>query len=286
MDAFVTMVLWAGVGTGVVMLAAAWRGRSLFGDIGEVRRVDPRLARRVGVALGVGVLVLVVTGWVAAGLLAAAAVWVVPGLVGGKAAREAAIARTEAIAAWTEMIRDSIVAAAGLEEAITATGPVAPEPIAPEVRTLVRRLDPHAGIPLPEALAAFGAEVHHPSADLVVASLVLAARTEASDLSGLLSRLAEAIRDDARMRIRVEVGRTRVRTAAKVILVVVAATILLLALANLDYLDVYTSASGQLVLLVIGAIFAFGVWLLERMATVDMPERFTARSPDHRGPWS
>jgi hypothetical protein len=35
-------------------------------------------------------------------------------VLGGRAARDAAIARTEAIAAWTEMVRDSIVAASGL----------------------------------------------------------------------------------------------------------------------------------------------------------------------------
>src|SRR3546814_5847459 len=56
---------------------------------------------------------------------------------------------TEAIASWTEMIRDSIVAASGLEEAIVATAPVAPTPIASEVRTLVRRLEHQR---LPDAL--------------------------------------------------------------------------------------------------------------------------------------
>src|SRR3546814_2921329 len=69
-----------------------------------------------------------------------------PGVLGGKLNRERAIARTEAIASWTEMIRDSIVAASGLEEAIVATAPVAPTPIASEVRTLVRRLE-HQRLP-------------------------------------------------------------------------------------------------------------------------------------------
>src|SRR3546814_20690235 len=63
-----------------------------------------------------------------------------PGVLGGQLNRERAIARTEAIASWTEMIRDSIVAASGLEEAIVATAPVAPTPLASEVRTLFRRL--------------------------------------------------------------------------------------------------------------------------------------------------
>jgi hypothetical protein len=49
---------------------------------------------------------------------------------------------------------------------------------------------------LPDALVAFGKDLNHPSGDLVVAALVIAARMEASDLSGLLSRLAEATRGE------------------------------------------------------------------------------------------
>ncbi len=101
---------------------------------------------------------------------------------------------------------------------------------------------------------------------------------EASDLSSLLSRLADATRGEARMRIRVEVGRTRVRTATKVIVGVVVAAVVFLALVNRDYLAVYDSPVGQLVLAVVGAIFATGGWLLTRMARIDLPERFTARA--------
>ncbi|HNG25630.1 MAG TPA: hypothetical protein PLC03_16815, partial [Microthrixaceae bacterium] len=131
---------------------------------------------------------------------------------------------------------------------------------------------------LPDALVAFGNDLNHPSGDLVVAALVIAARMEASDLSSLLSRLADATRGEARMRIRVEVGRTRVRTATKVIVGVVVAAVVFLALVNRDYLAVYDSPVGQLVLAVVGAIFATGGWLLTRMARIDLPERFTARA--------
>jgi hypothetical protein len=80
------------------------------------------------------------------------------------------------------------------------------------------------------------------------------------------------------MRIRVEVGRTRVRTATKVIVGVVIAAVVFLALVNRDYLTVYDSPTGQIVLAAVGAIFATGGWLLTRMARVDLPERFTARA--------
>jgi tight adherence protein B len=269
--------LAAGASIGVLVVVAGLTGRQLFSGF-DVHTLVARSGTslvRLAVVGTTAALVLAVTGWPVGAVLAGGAAWVVPGIIGGKAQRDAVIARTEAIASWTEMIRDSIVAASGLEEAIIATSSVAPAAIAAEVRTMVFRLDHQR---LPDALIAFGNDLNHPSGDLVVASLVIAARMEASDLSSLLSRLADATRGEARMRIRVEVGRTRVRTATKVIVGVVVLAVLFLAVVNRDYLAVYDSAGGQVMLAVVGGVFALGGWLLARMAAIELPERFTARS--------
>ena len=268
--------LWgAGAGVGLLLIAAGVAGRPILArHASDGLRWTPRQPWRVVAAVIAALAAAVATGWLVAGPLVGAGMVAAPRLLGGAAARNRAIARTEAVATWTEMIRDAIGAAAGLEEAIVVTASIAPGPIRPEVRLLVSRLQHHS---LPDALARFADDVRHPSADLVVAALTIAARMEASDLGSLLSRLAESIRGEARMRIRVDVGRSRVRTAAKVILGVVVATIVLLALLNRDYLGAYDSGAGQLVLAVVGGIFACGGWLLTRMAEIDVPERFTAR---------
>ena len=282
MSALILAALAAGVAVGVLVSIAGLAGRQVFDEPSTfLRRITRSLMLpRVAIATLAGLGALAATGWLVGGIMAAVSALVLPGILGGKAARQRAIDRTEAIASWTEMIRDSIVAASGLEEAIVATASVAPMPIGSEVRVLVRRLDHER---LPDALVAFGEDLNHPSGDLVVAALVIASRMEASDLSGLLSRLADATRGDARMRIRVEVGRTRVRTATKVIVGVVIAAVVFLAIANRSYLTVYDSAGGQLVLAIVGGIFAFGGWLLTRMAEIELPERFTARAdgPSH-----
>ena len=277
MSVFVVASLAAGVALGLLLVVAGVSGRPVLDGIGVgARRVigGPGVTR-AACCVGAFVVVWAVTGWIVGGVLAALAVAALPGVLGGRAQREKAIARTEAIASWTEMIRDSIVAASGLEEAIVATAPVAPAPIETEVRRLVLRLEHQR---LPDALVAFGEDLDHPSGDLVVAALVIAARMEASDLSSLLSRLAEATRGEARMRIRVEVGRSRVRTATKVIVGVVAVAVVFLALVNREYLEVYDTTAGQFVLAIVGAIFATGGWLLTRMARIDLPDRFTARA--------
>ena len=227
MSALVFAALSAGVALGLLLIVAGLTGRQILDAPSDyVRRITvSSVLPRAALACVAGLVALAATGWVVGGIMAAIAVVILPGVLGGKVARQRAIDRTEAIASWTEMIRDSIV----------ATAPVAPAPIAPEVRTMVRRLDHQR---LPEALVAFGHDLDHPSGDLVVAALVIASRMEAADLSGLLSRLAEATRGEARMRIRVEVGRTRVRTATKVIVGVVIAAVVFHAIANRSYLTV------------------------------------------------
>ena len=106
--------LGAGIGVGLLILAAGLTGRKLWSA--SLRRVVGTgvLSARVGVAVLAGLVVVVVTGWVVGAVLAAVAATALPGVLGGKAARDAAVARTEAVASWTEMIRDSIAAASGL----------------------------------------------------------------------------------------------------------------------------------------------------------------------------
>lgn len=270
-------------GLGAALIVAGLLGHPVFSPLGgtHLRRFSTSVGvARLSATAIAPLVVIVLTGWVAGAALAAVAVLLGPKILGGKSERDATVQRTEAIAGWTEMIRDSIAAASGLEEAIVATGPVAPQAIKPEVSNLVLRLR-HAS--LPDALGEFRDEVAHPSADLVVAALTIAARMEASDLTGLLSRLAESIRGEARMRVRVEVGRTQVRTATKILVGVVGATVALLTLLNRDYLSAYDGPGGQIVLVCIGGIFAIGGWLLVRMAEIDIPDRFTARTSTGAG---
>jgi hypothetical protein len=91
-------------------------------------------------------IVVLLTGWPVGALLAGLVAAVVPGTLGRIRQEADTVARTEAVAAWTEMLRDTLAAAAGLEEAIAATATAAPEPIRPEVQRLGRRLD-HGTLP-------------------------------------------------------------------------------------------------------------------------------------------
>ena len=140
------------------------------------RRPIDRLRVRLALAAAAGLGVALLTRWPVGTLLAAGLGWWWPTLYGTKAAKRAAIARVEAVAAWTEMLRDTMAAAAGLEQAILSTVAVAPDQIRAEVAGLAARLEGRQ--PIGAALRGFADELADPSADRVVVSLILASEQE------------------------------------------------------------------------------------------------------------
>ena len=270
-------LLGAGVGLGLVAIWVGWRG----GDRLRPARPDrwpavERVNLRVGLAAGAGVVVGAATGWPVGAVLAGLAGWGAPGLLGGTRARQAAVGRIEAVAGWAEMLRDTMAGSAGLEQAIIATAPLAPLPIRAEVVTLAVRLD---GERLAPALRDFAEEVADPTCDLVVAALVLAAGHQAQRRGELLGTLAQAARDQATMRLRVEAGRARTRTSVRVIVGATGAFVLGLAVLNRGYLAPYDSAVGQLVLALVGAMFACSFLWLGRITRPATTERILVGTP-------
>lgn len=227
-----------------------------------------------------GLVVFGVTGWIVPAVALGGVVTVGHRFVGGRRERDVLVARTEAVASWAEMIRDTMAAAAGLEQALVASAAHAPAPIADEVRRFAARLD---RMPLLDALGLLGEELQHPSADLIVVSLANAARMEARELGPLLSRLAESIRGDVAMRLRVEVGRARIRTSARIVVATTVVTILFMFVFSRDLLSAYDTFSGQLWLIVVIGVFAMGAWLLHTFGEIEMPDRFSARRVPRAG---
>jgi tight adherence protein B len=267
----------AGVGLGLVLVVAGWRGAELARP--TRRAFGPRVERanlRLGLAAGAAVVVGAATSWPVGAVLAGLAGWGAPSLLAGTGRHQAAVGRIEAVAGWAEMLRDTMAGAAGLEQAIVATAALAPLPIRAEVATLAVRLD---GERLAPALRAFAEEVADPTCDLVVAALVLAAEHQAQRLGELLGSLAQAARDQATMRLRVEAGRARTRTSVKVIVGATTAVVVGLALVNRGYLAPYDTATGQLVLALVGAVFTAAFVWLSRMTRPAGVERFLADTP-------
>jgi hypothetical protein len=264
------VLMWAGL-RGSVVIAGRPRGSTRLASHAD------QLLVRSALAVGSALLAITLSHWPVLVCVAAGAGWYSPTWMRRRGSHDQELALVEAIAAWTEQVRDTLAAANGLEHAIGATAALAPRPIASAVQRLAARVDYE---PLPSALRRFADDVDHPMADFVVAALVIAAEKEARDLGALLGHLAESARDEARMRTRVWVGRARSRSAVRIIVSVVAAFVVGLLLFNRSYLRPYDSPSGQLVLLLILASFGASFVVMSRMGRIAMPQRFVAR----RGP--
>ena len=189
--------------------------------------------------------------------------------------QEIYIDRTQAIAAWTEMIRDNLAGAAGLEQALLATAPLAPIAIQDEVLRLEARLDRQ--VSLIDSLRLLGDELDHPSADLVVVAIAKASKMEVRELNPLLTRLSSSIREDVRMRLRVEVSRARIRQSSRIVIGFTILFMVLLYAFGQSLLEPYNTTFGQVWLAAVVGVFVAAALLIRHYSKLEVPVRFAVR---------
>jgi Flp pilus assembly protein TadB len=272
-------------GGGLLLLIVAVRGLPVGpgGRAGGRRRRRSReeilrtLTTRGSIAVIAGTAVLAATRWpiAAAGAALLASGW--NGIAGGAAEERQAMARLEALAAWTESLRDTIAGAVGLEQAIPASMRAAAPVLHSHLRILVDRL--HTRMPMADALRRFADDLDDPSADLVIGALILNARLRGPGLRDMLGALSTSARAELDMRRRVEATRRTTRRSVQIVVGISVGVALLLAVFNRTYVNVYDGFLGQLVLAGIVGLYALGFVWLRRLARFDMPQRFLG-SPD------
>lgn len=245
------------LGLGVFVVVGGVLGLLEAPGTGRVRRLvgNERPVLTVGLYMAAFIGVWSLTGWVVGGVIVIIVARLVPRILVTRQNRATEVAKIEAIAAWCEMMRDTISASSGLNEAIQRSAEVAPEPVRRPVRQLgasLRQRSPES------ALRAFADELDHPVGDLVVASLLLSASGQGGSMSDQLSELAITARANATMRLRIEAGRARVYTAASMVGSIFALFAVGLMVLQRDFMAAYSSATGQVVLLVVTALMLFG----------------------------
>jgi tight adherence protein B len=273
---FVLAVAAAALGALAIVRLA--RGQTALPKIEVTLALDGTKSRQVGVAVVVGLAVMLVTRWPLTGVAAAALVILWPRLFGGGAAGRRQLDKIEALAAWTESLRDTATAAAGLEQAIPATVEAAHPLLRAPVRELAARLD--GRVPLPEALARFADDVDDPAADMVVAALSLNARQRAGGLGRILTSLAASSRAELEMRRKVEHERRALRRQAQRIALAVTGFIALQAMFARGWVEPYSSPLGQLVLAILAATFLGSYVRMRSLSTTEAEPRFLT---DNRG---
>jgi len=270
--AVISSVAGAIAGLGVYLLLAVWRGKV------SSLTTTPRIPKGVAQPLVASIIVLigtwVVTRWTFAALMLAAVSFMAILALAKQSGRRDDRALVEAIAVWTEQLRDMLAGSNGLEQTICSTAPHAPVVLRKHVERLVVSV---SYTPLAVGLRRFARDVDHPTADFVVAALTTASTRQVREIGPLLGHLASCARDEARMHTRIWVGRSRTRSAVKIIASVVCAFAIGLTILAPEYLDPYRTTEGQAVLSVIILVFFGALLMMQRMAGISVPERFIGR---------
>lgn len=280
MNTAVMLLAGAGFGVGLLLIADGARRRPATQATSEPSRLWRRVrqlpgqAPKLTAAVAGGLVVAVLTGWPAAGVLAGLGVVALPGLLGPDRDHQRGLARVEAIAGWTELLRDTLRAGAGLQQTIIRTALNADAPIRDQVQQLAERL--RGGWPLPAALRRFKDDLADPLADMVVAALLLAADRPSANLAGVLGELADNAREQAAMRQRVATSRARLRTSARSITAITVLMVVGLVVLNREWMAPYDSPVGQIVMLLAGGMFAGGLVGLRRMSLLPTAPRLLA----------
>lgn len=287
--AWLATLVTAALGGAVVLLLAALRGFVVDparppSPAGRLLRQlrSPAFTGRIAAAGVVAVVVLLVMRWpvAAAGLGGLVLAW--PLLFGGARAEQAQIDRVEALVQWTEALRDTIAGHASLEQAIPATTEHAPALIRPALIRLAGQL--HARTPMDTALLNLAADLDDPTADAVIAALILNVRRRGDLLREVLTNCATTIREDLELRRRISADRAGLRRGVQIVVLVTIGLAAMLVLFSRDYLAPYNSPAGQVALLVVLGLFAAGFIWLRRLAVAPAVQPFLTRPGHHLHP--
>src|SRR5579875_2566582 len=276
------LALLAGLaaGAGLTLIAAGLlKVERKVGDESGRRRVAAarKQYRLLVIALAVGLLVGLATQWPVLGVGAAVLVFCWDKLFGGYGHERLAMRRVEALAMWTESLRDTIAGAVGLEQAIPASARAADPVLRVHLESMLDRL--RGRTPMAEALQLFADDLDDASADVIIAALILNAKLRGPGLRDVLSALARSAREEVDVRQRVIAQRAGTRRSVQIIMVVVIVFVLGMALFNRQFVKPYGTLLGEMVLLVVLALFGLGFFWLRRLSNVETPGRLLIRAP-------
>jgi Flp pilus assembly protein TadB len=236
---------------------------------GSGRTVAQRRTHRVllVVAVAVGSLTWILTGWPVGGLIVGLAIPGVPWLFSAATAEKKAIARLGALEAWTRRVSDYVRNGIGLQAAIVATARTAPPLLAVEVKTLAARMQ--AGTDPGLALRAFADDLDDYSCDEVVAPLILQLSDAGEGLHNSLSDIAHALSEEIATRATADSERASARYTVRFL---TGATVVVLAFGaiNATYATPYRSVLGQSILVAMAALY---VGLMLWIRSLSLPDR-------------
>jgi Flp pilus assembly protein TadB len=244
----------------------------------RVWRPSRTVRKRTLLAAGIGLLVLAISRWPVAAIAAVLAVAFLPRIISTRATRQR-VAVLEALEQWIRRVSDMLTASRGLEDALEASARSAPAAIAAAVDSLARGLATRSGTEA--ALRAFATEINDPAGDRIAAALIIATGRRGGGVRDVLNSLAVLLARDVAVRREIEADRSQHRTTVKWLVAFVLG-FTLFAVLNRSYSAPYGTATGELVLALVVALYFGGLAWLHHLGTMPAPGRFL--TDDEAGP--
>ena len=229
--------------------------------------------RRIAGWTCAGLAVWVLSGWPAAGMaVAGVGVWM-PWLLGSARVAQQQIDRLESLETWCRRMADTLAGggAIGLTQAVTVTAGMTDDLIAAPVSALARQL--RSGVDPATAVRAFADAIDDRVGDTVAAALLLALHQQSVGVARVLRQLAEGVARDVRARRDIEAERAESRQSIRMLVIIQAGVLLLLALVP-GFAAPYGTPVGQTVMAVLlaGTVLLM-VWM-RRLALGQRSPRF------------
>jgi tight adherence protein B len=173
------------------------------------------------------------------------------------------IERLDAIASFIEMLRDTMAGSAGITQALLASCKIAPASIEPELRKFAERVTKQMN--LSDAIVLLAHDLNNQMGDLLCSALLVAAKGQAYSLSELLNTLADSTRQKIVMLREINSSRASVVTNLRTVIIVSVGFFVGSSLLAKSYLSVYQNAVGQIVLVIVGALYLTGLLMFSKM---------------------
>jgi Flp pilus assembly protein TadB len=256
-----------------------------------VRRNQPALSRQAAAVVGAGLAVGAVV-WAVFHLpvltVAAVAAVIGPRHLAGRAADDgnwdpARIAETAStVARWIETVRDYLLTAATLNEAMIQASADVHGPHRDAFTRFAATLTSVGGYN--QAAADLAVELDNALADKAFVALWIGNRG-GGDLHEALGLLAEAAQAEADAARRIEASLAGNRRLVKIVLVLCALILALSLIAFRENFDIYRTLTGQAILATGLALIGTTWWSIWRLSKVALPERLIAINPRQAAPW-
>jgi tight adherence protein B len=147
--------------------------------------------------------------------------------------------------------------------------------IRPSLVRLVGQI--RARVPMDKALLNLAAELDDPSADLVIAALILNTKRRGDRLGEVLTGLATAAREELEMRRKIFAGRAQLRRGVQIVIAVTIAFAVFLVVFSRDYIAPYSTPAGQIALAVVVGIFGAAFAWMRKLSEQQPVAAFLAR---------